>query len=80
MAEKEISEELGWKSWEEARQVAIKRREWRGIAESLSMCHLGTDRTDGDQISHQGWKKGEWGNGHLGQTSPDWKQVMQMAK
>ena len=31
MAEREMSEELGWKSWEEARQVAVNRVEWRKI-------------------------------------------------
>ena len=35
MAETERSHELGWKSWEEARQVAVNRSEWRRIAEAL---------------------------------------------
>lgn len=35
MAEKERSEERGWESWEEARQVAVHRSEWRRIAEDL---------------------------------------------
>ena len=33
--EKERSEKLGWKSWEETCQVAINRSEWRTIAEAL---------------------------------------------
>ena len=38
IAEKERSEELGWKSWEaweEAHQVAVNRVRWRKIAEAL---------------------------------------------
>ena len=67
-------EDLGWGSPSGCQTEGVSRNR------RIPMCHLGTDRTDGDQISHQGWKKGEWGNGHLGQTSLDWKQVMQMAK
>lgn len=35
MTEKEGGEELGWKSWKEAPQVAIKRREWPRIDKPL---------------------------------------------
>ena len=36
MVEKEMSEQLEWKSWEVARQVAVNRVRWRNIAEALS--------------------------------------------
>ena len=35
MAQKERDEELRWKSWEEAREVATKRTEWKRLVEAL---------------------------------------------
>ena len=35
MAEKENDEELGWKCWEETREVAATRTEWRRLVEAL---------------------------------------------